>query len=231
MEIPREESLVSRTGDPQGSGNPVCRERYLLQDDTKTTSDEALTSSSSEGSSGDFYEQVYDQLHGLASRQMRSQGPGHTLQATALVSELYLKLGTHDSKRWKDRDHFIAMAARAMRSILVDHARSKGRQKRSADGVRIALDEAAADYTQRSGDLVALDEALSALGENDPGLVELVELRFFGGCSMEECARFMGKSLRTIQRDWAFAKGWLRRRLEAVLGTPPLGPTTDAEVG
>lgn len=163
--------------------------------------------------SGEFFEHVYDELHGLAARQMRAQGAGHTLQATALVSELYLKMGHYELDRWESRAHFISMAARAMRSILVDHARSKGRQKRRPDGERVALEIAAQEYTERSGDLLALDEALLLLGEQDPRLVELVELRFFGNCSMEECAQITGRSLRSAQRDWRFAKDWLRQRL------------------
>lgn len=166
-------------------------------------------------SKGDFFERVYDELHGLAARQMRGQAPGHTLQATALVSELYLKLGHHDLDRWQSRDHFIAMAARAMRSILVDHARNKGRKKRTPGGTRVALDEAAAQFSERSGNLVALDEALRKLATQDPGLVSLVELRFFGGCSMEESAKLLGRSLRSAHRDWRFAKDWLRRQLGA----------------
>jgi len=166
-------------------------------------------------SKGDFFERVYDELHGLASRQMRSQVPGHTLQATALVSELYLKLDQYDLEKWQSRNHFIAMAARTMRSILVDHARGKNRQKRTPARGRVALEEAAAQYEVRSGDLVALDEALVLLAEKDKQLVELVELRFFGGCSMEECAVMLERSLRSVQRDWRFAKDWLRRRLGA----------------
>lgn len=164
-------------------------------------------------SKGDFFERVYDELHGLAARQMRGQAPGHTLQATALVSELYLKLGHHELDRWQSRDHFIAMAARAMRSILVDHARGKGRKKRSPDGSRVALDEAASQFEERSGNLVALDEALRKLGAHDPKLVAMVELRFFGGCSMEESAKMLGRSLRSAHRDWRFAKDWLRLQL------------------
>lgn len=160
-----------------------------------------------------FFERVYDELHGLAARQMRAQGAGHTLQATALVSELYLKMGHYELDRYESRAHFIAMAARAMRSILVDHARSKGRKKRSPDGERVALEVAAQEYGERSGDLLALDEALVQLGKLDPRLVELVELRFFGNCSMEECSQLTGRSLRTAQRDWRFAKDWLRQRL------------------
>jgi RNA polymerase sigma factor (TIGR02999 family) len=185
-----------------------------LQDEYESKRDKDKPFAHDDESKGDFFERVYDELHGLAARQMRSQPPGHTLQATALVSELYLKLGHHGLERWKSRDHFISMAAAAMRSILVDHARSKSRQKRRPQGGRIALDEAAAEYEERSGDLVALDEALMELGSNEPDLVSLVELRFFGGCSMQECARLLGKSLRTVQRDWRFTKDWLRKHLD-----------------
>lgn len=175
-------------------------------------------------SKGDFFERVYDELHGLAARQMRGQSPGHTLQATALVSELYLKLGHHELDRWQSRDHFIAMAARAMRSILVDHARNKGRKKRTPGGARVALDEAASQFEERSGSLVALDEALLKLGAHDPNLVAMVELRFFGGCSMEESAKMLGRSLRSAHRDWRFAKDWLRRQLGTdFLGAQELG--------
>jgi len=194
-----------------------------LQNEPDNARDEADTFARADESKGDFFERVYDELHGLASRQMRSQSPGHTLQATALVSELFLKLGHHDLERWQSRDHFISMAASAMRSILVDHARSKNRQKRTPPGGRVALDEAAAEFEGRSGDLVALDDALVALGGLEPGLVKLVELRFFGSCSMEECARLSEKSLRSVHRDWRFAKNWLRKRLDPDSAKPASG--------
>ena len=210
---------------PFEQGDPVCRERYLLQDENTPNSDEDEPFEHDDESKGDFFERVYDELHGLAARQMRSQPAGHTLQATALVSELFLRLGHHELEHWQSRDHFIKMAAATMRSILVDHARRKNRGKRRPTGGRVALDEAAAEYEERSGDLQALDEALVELGENEPDLVSLVELRFFGGCSMQECARLLGKSLRTVQRDWQFAKKWLRKHM-----APDL-PGTGREAG
>ena len=194
-------------------GNPVYRERTLHQEEDEIGSDDSQGFTHAGETKEAFFERVYDELHGLASRQMRNQAAGHTLQATALVSELYLKLERYDLDKWQSRSHFVAMAARTMRSILVDHSRNKNRQKRTPRGGRVALDEAAAQYEERSGDLVALDEALVDLAEKDPVLVELVELRFFGGCSMEECATMLGRSLRTVHRDWRFAKDWLRRRL------------------
>lgn len=213
-------SKTSRTdGPPLRSSNPVYWKRYLLQNENNTNldrneSDKDKPFVNAGESKDEFFERVYDDLHGLAARQMRSQAPGHTLQATALVSELFIKLDHYDPEQWKSRNEFIAMASAAMRSILVDHARSKNRKKRKAAGGRVGLDEAAAEYEERSGSLIALDEALCQLGDQEPDLVVLVELHFFGRCSMEECGRLLGKSLRTVQRDWRFTKSWLRKRID-----------------
>jgi len=164
---------------------------------------------------------AYDELHGLARRQMSRQTPGHTLQATALVNEVFLKLArrmdgaeANGEAPWKDKTHLLGLASRAMRSILVDHARRKGTKKRSASGERVALDRAVLEFQESSGDLLALNEALEVLEVQDPRMVRLVELHYFGGCTMEEAARALDISLRTAQREWRLAKARLRQALE-----------------
>jgi len=153
---------------------------------------------------------VHDELHAVARRLMQGQPPGHTLQASALVNESYLRVF---HKEWRDRDHFLAVAAQAMRWVLVDHARSKRRVKRDPGGERVSFEDLTALYEERSLDLVALDDALDRLAERDPGLVRLVELRFFAGLSMDDAARSLGIPLRTAQREWATARAWLRKEL------------------
>jgi len=159
----------------------------------------------------ELFRLVYEELHAIAKRLMRGQAPGHTLQASALVNEAYLRVFHQE---WKDRDHFLAVAAKAMRWVLVDHARSKRRDKRSPDGERLLLDELTTLYDVRSHDIVGLDSVLDRLAERDPELVKLVELRFFAGLPMEEAARSLGISLRTAQREWTTARAWLRKELE-----------------
>jgi len=158
----------------------------------------------------ELFRLVYDELHAIAKRLMRGQAPGHTLQASALVNEAYLRAFQYE---WKDRDHFLSVAAQAMRWVLVDHARSKQRDKRSPDGERVLLDELTERYDDHSLDLVGLDAAMVRLAERDPMLVRLVELRFFAGLPMEEVARALGLSLRTAQREWATARAWLWKEL------------------
>ena len=159
---------------------------------------------------GDLFSLVYEELHALAERQMGRQGGDHTLQATALVNEAYLRLFGHE---WRNREHFLCVAAKAMRSILVDHARKKKSKKRDGGGRRISLDELAETYTRSARDLMELDEALDRLGEVDPELVRLVELRFFGGLTMEETASLLDISVRTAQREWGVARAWLWREM------------------
>ena len=157
---------------------------------------------------------VHAELHRLARRQMRAERVGHTLQTTAIVNEAYLKLVDLSRVRWQDRTHFFAMAARMMRHILVDYARSRGSQKRGGDALFVPLDEAAAVTAEPSGDLVALDEALNALAHVDPRKSRIVELRFFGGLTVEETADAIGVSPETVMRDWRLAKVWLLRELQ-----------------
>ena len=156
---------------------------------------------------------VHEELRRLARRQMAGERPGHTLQPTALVNEAYLRLVNLKQMQWQDRAHFFAMAARLMRRILVDFARSRGYQKRGGGAPQVsftrALDVAAAQPT----DVVALDGALEALAQVDERKSRVVELRFFGGLSIEETAEVLNISRETVKRDWKFAKMWLLRHL------------------
>lgn len=155
---------------------------------------------------------VYDELKRLANTFMKGQSAGHTLTATALVHEAYLRL-VDDKTTWQGRGHFFAVAAKAMRSILVDHARHKRAQKRGGHAERVPLDDAIARFEERSLDLIALDEALSRLANLDERKSRLVELRFFAGLSMEDASRALDISLATAERDWALARAWLLREI------------------
>lgn len=155
---------------------------------------------------------VYDELRRLAQRYMRNERREHTLQATALVNEAYIRLV--DMKvSWQDRAHFFAVAARLMRRLLVDHARAQHRVKRESGGPKISLDDAAEVSARPASDLVALDEALTQLAEFDPRKTEIIELHFFGGLSNEEVAEALGISRATVQRELRLAKAWLNHEL------------------
>ncbi len=158
---------------------------------------------------------VYDELRRLASVYMRRERPGHTLQSTALVHEAYIKLSDQKKVSWRNRAHFFAVAAQLMRRILVDHARARLARKRGSRPDLIPVDEAFAFTPERSNDLLALDEALNRLGEKDPRTLQVVELRFFGGLTVEQTAEAMGISARTVKREWNFSRAWLRAELEA----------------
>ena len=156
---------------------------------------------------------VYDELHRLAHFHMRGERPDHLLQTTALVNEAYLRLIDVTRMQWHDRAHFFAVAAQMMRRVLVDVARERCAQKRGG-GIRIVpLDDALAVADDRSLDLVALDEALDALATIDPRKVRVVELRYFGGLTVDETAAVIGMSADTVMRDWKMAKLWLLREL------------------
>ena len=157
---------------------------------------------------------VEAELHAIARRCMRGERSGHSLQATALVNEAYVRLVDAQRIRWQDRAHFLAMSARLMRRVLVDHARARGYQKRGGGAVQVTLVEGMGGSDERPLDLVALDEALNALAALDARKSRVVELRFFGGLSVEETARELGVSTDTVSRDWKFAKAWLVRELE-----------------
>ena len=153
---------------------------------------------------------VYTQLHGLARRQLRRERDGHTLQATALVNEAYLRLVAERERNWENRAHFMTVAATAMRRVLVNHAEKRRAQKRGGDRERIALDEALDVLAERAADVLALDEALDRLAAFDPQKGRIVELRFYGGLTIEETAHVLGVSTRTVERGWRLAKAWLR---------------------
>ena len=157
---------------------------------------------------------VQAELHRVARRCMYGERAGHSLQATALVNEAYLRLVDAQRVRWQDRSHFLAMSARLMRRVLVDHARARGYQKRGGAAVRVTLVEAIGGSDERPHDLVALDEALNALAKLDLRKSRVVELRFFGGLTAEETAHELGVSSDTVLRDWKLAKAWLLRELE-----------------
>lgn len=161
---------------------------------------------------------VHAELHELARRAMGGQHPGHTLQPTALLNEAWIRL-TESPGDYEGRSHFLGVASRAMRTILVDHARRRRAAKRSG-GERVPLDSLVEPYEDRALDLLGLDEALRDLGEVDPELVQLVELRFFGGLTHEEIAGARGCSVRTVERAWSTARSWLRQRLGSEVEPP-----------
>jgi len=156
---------------------------------------------------------VYDELHRMAHHYMRRERPGHTLQTTALVNEAYIRLVDHKGMRWQNRAHFYAVAAQAMRRILVDHARSRDCAKRGGGANMVGLEEAATVVQRQAADLVALDDALSELAALDPRKSQIVEMRYFGGMSVEETAEVLRVSPVTVMRDWSTAKAWLLRAM------------------
>ena len=153
------------------------------------------------------------ELHRIARRCMAGERAGHSLQATALVNEAYIRLIDVRQMDWQNRAHFLAMAARVMRRILVDSARARRYQKRGGGDVRITFDEGLAVAGDASPDLVALDDALCALARMDERRSQVIELRFFGGLTVEETAEFLKLSQRTVEREWTAAKAWLYREL------------------
>src|SRR5271169_3386741 len=156
---------------------------------------------------------VYEELHRVAHRYMAGQRPGHTLQTTELVNEVYLRLVDCGQMNWQDRAHFLAMSAQLMRRILIDFARSRGCQKRGEGGLHLSLDEAPSVWKEPDPNLLALDDALKALAIVDERKSKVVELRFFGGLSTKETAEVLRVSVETVTRDWRLAKIWLLREL------------------
>jgi len=156
---------------------------------------------------------VYDELHRLAHRYMRGERAGHTLQTSALVNEAYLRLVNWRDVRWQNRAHFFGVSAQMMRRILVDFARDKKWLKRGGEAIRVSLGDIA-PTTARNSDLVTLDEALNGLAKIDPRKAKVVELRFFGGLSVDEVAEVLQVSDQTVMRDWRLAKVWLLRELD-----------------
>ncbi len=155
---------------------------------------------------------VYDELHRLAQRYMKGERPGHSLQTTALVNEAFMRLVDYKSMQWQNRAHFFAVSAQLMRRILVDHAR-RHNLKRGGGVQHVSLDQTAMVGDERAADLVALDDAMNLLAKLDPRKVQVVEMRFFGGLSVEETAEVLKISAVTVMRDWSTAKAWLYRQL------------------
>jgi RNA polymerase sigma factor (TIGR02999 family) len=156
---------------------------------------------------------VENELHRIAHRCMARENPGHTLQTTALVNEVYLRLVDITAVNWHDRAHFFAISARMMRRVLTDFARSRNYQKRGGGAVQVSLDEGLVVTPEKDADILALDEALSRFAALYPRQAEVVELRFFGGLEVEETAEVLKISTVTVKRDWRFAKAWLLRAL------------------
>lgn len=157
---------------------------------------------------------VEKELHRLARAYMRRERPGHTLQATALVNEVFVRFLHAPNPRWQDRAHFVGIAARLMRQVLVDHARSRGYQKRGGGAQRVPLDKAPLITPAPDLDVLAVDRALETFEKIAPRKSRVVELRFFGGLNVEETADVLGISVETVKRDWRVARLWLLRELE-----------------
>lgn len=156
---------------------------------------------------------VYHELHRLASRHLRHERPGHTLQTTALVHEAYLKLVDQRNMTWQNRVQFFAASAQVMRHILVDHARSRKALKRGGENLRFSLDEAKVSAEENDADLLSLTDALNSLAIIDPQQSRVVELRVFGGLTVEETAEALRISTRTVKREWSMAKAWLHKQI------------------
>ena len=156
---------------------------------------------------------VYDELRRIASRFLRNERQAHTLQTGALVNEAYLRLVDHENIEWQNRAHFFGVAAQAMRRVLVDHARTRNYAKRGGAAQQVSLDQALDVTEERAADLIALDDALQALAKIDPRKSHVVELRYFGGLSVEETAEALSISTITVIRDWNTAKAWLMREV------------------
>lgn len=169
---------------------------------------------------------VYEELKRLARDYMRRENPSHTLQTTALVHEAYLKLIRQKDVNWQGRAHFIGVAAQLMRRILIDHAKGRLRGKRGGETVTVQLNEALTFSPEHSEELMKLDEALERLSKLDARQSRIVELRFFGGLSIEETAEFLRISPKTVKRDWTVAKAWLSSELRGTDGdvSKPVGP-------
>jgi RNA polymerase sigma factor (TIGR02999 family) len=163
---------------------------------------------------GELVPLVYSELHRLARRHMRGEKPGHTLQTSALVNEAYLRLAGQKRVLWQNRAHFFAIAAQMMRRILVDYARKKRSQRAGGALLRVSLTEAEGLSDERAADVTALDAALKDLAEVDAQQSRVVELRFFGGLTIEETAETLGLSVDMVKREWATARAWLYREMK-----------------
>ncbi|MGE3163999.1 MAG: ECF-type sigma factor [Planctomycetota bacterium] len=175
----------------------------------------SLTAEVSKQALEDLVPLVYEELRELALRLLRRERRSHTLQPTALIHEAYLRLATQHAVSWNDRHHFVGIAARAMRQVLINHAEARQAVKRGGAWQRVELDEVVGLFEDRSLDLLELNEALQRLQQFDADLARIVELRFFGGLTVQETARVVGAPVRSVERDWAIARAWLLRELTA----------------
>ena len=162
---------------------------------------------------------VYDELHSLATRMLRRENPGHTLQSSALVNEAYMRLAKQQNIDWQGRTHFLAVGAQMMRRILVDHARGKKAEKRGGGWRRIQLHDDLRISNRESEDVIAVEEALEKLSKLDERQAKIVELRFYGGLTVEEVAEVLGVSKRTVEAEWTMIKAWMRRELSGNNGS------------
>lgn len=174
---------------------------------------------------------VYQRLHNMARHQLAAEDPGHTLQPTALVHEAYLRLASQHTTTWKSESHFLAVAATAMRRILIDHARGRGRAKRGGGHQRISLTDAEPATPDREVDVLALDEAMQQLAKHDAMAARIVEMRFFASMGLDAIAQVLGVTERTVRRHWVYAKAWIAREMlrEQALPQSDQGPTGDAD--
>lgn len=210
----------------QGRGKATLRaETARFTRSTVSPDDHALTALFQAARAGDdaavdrALPLVYDELRDLAAWLLRREGPGHTLQATALVHEAWLKISKAaeaSGAGFEGRSHFLGVASKAMRHVLVSHARSRGAQKRGGDAERVPLDDCVDSVQSDTGDLIAFDEALRRLAEVSPRQARVVELKVFGDLSFPEIAESLGVGLTTAKADWRFARAWLHKVLEAI---------------
>ncbi len=175
---------------------------------------------------------IYDELRRIAHRYVQRERNRHTLQTTALINEAYLRLAGNETPAWQNRSHFFAVTAQVMRHILIDHARRRRFLKHGGELQQVPLEEASLMSAERAAELIALDEALDELKQLDPRKSDVVELRYFGGLSLEEAANVLGVSVMTVRRDWRAAKAWLFRRLSGAASdwsaTVPVASSSNA---
>src|SRR5262245_58420299 len=203
---------MSKIASPRGS--PVSPRPPMAETSRKDVTDLLIDwSNGDQEALNKLLPLVYDELRRLASRYLRRERPGHTLQTTALVHEAYLKLVDQRNANWQNRVQFFAAAAQVMRHILVDYARNRRAIKRGGDYFRLSLDEAALSANEKDADLLVLNEALNRLALMDQQQSRVVELRIFGGLTVEETAAALGVSPRTVKREWSTARAWLHREM------------------